>query len=176
MISEEIKKDYLLTLIHRFVNDPYLQLIKERDKTMSVMEIYGVNRRENNHSDFLAWLFDSSANHKLGAVPADKFMKMLAVKCADGLLNVTAENGTEGDEGQNLSSDELLAFLTNSNEVLESKTHREVSGEKGRTDIIFELTTRTEPNKIRVVFENKIAAEETGGDQTERYYKEFSKR
>lgn len=176
MISEEIKKDYLLTLIHRFVNDPYLQLIKERDKTMSVMEIYGVNRKENNHSDFLAWLFDSSADHKLSAMPANKFMRMLAVKSADSLLNLDAKSGTEDDEEQNLSSDELFAFLTGSNEVLDSRTYREVCGEKGRTDIIFELTTRTEPHKIRVVFENKITAPETGGDQTVRYYGEYSKK
>lgn len=176
MISEGIKKDYLLTLIHRFVNDPYLQLIKERDKTMSVMEIYGVNRKENNHSDFLAWLFDSSADHKLSAMPANKFMRMLAVKSADSLLNLDAKSGTEDDEEQNLSSDELFAFLTGSNEVLDSRTYREVSGEKGRTDIIFELTTRTEPHKIRVVFENKITAPETGGDQTVRYYGEYSKK
>ena len=173
---DEFSKEELVKLIHKFANDPYLQLIKERDKTMSVMEIYGVNRKENNHSDFLDWLFDSSADHKLSAMPANKFMRMLAVKSADSLLNLDAKSATKDDEEQNLSSDELLAFLTGSNEVLDSRTYREVSGEKGRTDIIFELTTRTEPHKIRVVFENKITAPETGGDQTVRYYGEYSKK
>ena len=46
-------------LIHQFTNDPYVQRIKERYPTKSMMEILGVHRDENKHSDFLAWLFDS---------------------------------------------------------------------------------------------------------------------
>jgi hypothetical protein len=46
-------------LIHQFTNDPYVQRIKERDKTTSMMEIVGVHRKEDRHSDFFKWLFDS---------------------------------------------------------------------------------------------------------------------
>ena len=31
-----------VALIHQFTNDPYVQRIKERDKTTSMMEIVGV--------------------------------------------------------------------------------------------------------------------------------------
>ena len=48
-----------VALIHQFTNDPYVQRIKERYPTKSMMEILGVHRDENKHSDFLAWLFDS---------------------------------------------------------------------------------------------------------------------
>ena len=45
-------------LIHQFTNDPYVQRIKERDKTTSMMEIVGVHRKEDRHSDFLKWRQD----------------------------------------------------------------------------------------------------------------------
>ncbi len=32
----------VVALIHQFTNDPYVQRIKERDKTTSMMEIVGV--------------------------------------------------------------------------------------------------------------------------------------
>ena len=42
----------VVELIHQFTNDPYVQRIKERDKTTSMMEIVGVHRKEDRHSDF----------------------------------------------------------------------------------------------------------------------------
>ena len=163
----EFTTEDFVGFIHKFSNDYCVQYIKERDKTKSMMEVCGVLRKENNHSDFLAWLFDSSSDHKLGALPADKLIKLLAnIRC---VLNSLADA-----VGNELSNDELLSFLTNSNEIIESKTYREVCGAKGRVDIVLDLTAKVEPTKIRVVFENKITATETNGDQTCRYYKEFS--
>ena len=68
----------VVELIHQFTNDPYVQRIKERDKTTSMMEIVGVHRKEDRHSDFFKWLFDSSSDHQLGTLPADKLIKLIA--------------------------------------------------------------------------------------------------
>lgn len=165
----EITQEELLRQIHKFANDPYIHYIKERDRMMSMMEVYGVNRKENNHSDFLAWLFNSTSDHKLGSLPADKLMKLLAnIKCTSSSIDiVSAEN--------DLSENDLLSFLTNSNEVIDAKASREVNVDGGRVDIVLELTARVAPNKIRVVFENKIMSSETNGDQTSRYYKHYLK-
>ena len=167
--DSEITKEKLVKLIHNFSNDPYIQFIKERDKTKSMMEIVGVNRKENNHSDFLAWLFDSSSDHQLGAKPADKLIKLLANKRC-------VSEGSKKSSKNDISDDELLAFLIGSNEIIESKSSREVSLDNGRVDIIIELKAKDIPNNIRVVYENKVAAVETNGDQTKRYYEYYSEK
>ncbi len=151
----------LAKLFRKFANDPYIRLIKDRERTQSIMEILGVNREENKHSDFLAWLFDSSKDHQLGALPADKLIKLLA--------SITPDR------------DYLLPFLINANEIIASKTKREVSlehnGIRGRLDILIEMETKemvsNDKKNIRVVFENKVAASETeneGNGQTLLYH------
>lgn len=148
----------LAKLFRKFANDPYIRLIKDRDRTQSIMEILGVNREENRHSNFLAWLFDSSKDHQLGALPADKLIKLLA--------SITPDEG------------DLLPFLINANEIIASKTKREVTLERnGRLDILIEMETKemmsNDKKNIRVVFENKVAASETekeGNGQTLLYH------
>lgn len=163
----DISKEELVGMIHKFMNDPCVQFIKERNNTMSLMEIYGVNRIENNHSEFLAWLFDSSSDHKLGVQPVDKLIKLLVNKKTDSNTSIEVLKN-------DISNDELLAFLVGSNEIIKSESKREECVEGGRVDIILELDVKNIPCKIRVVFENKIVAPETNGNQTEQYYKHYS--
>ena len=171
----------VVELIHQFTNDPYVQRIKERDKTTSMMEIVGVHRKEDRHSDFFKWLFDSSADHQLGTLPADKLIKLIANLGYQQKKQNAYNNCTLCYPHNNpLSLDELLHFLTASNTIVSSKAEREVSNVNGRPDIVLELEANNEPKRIRVVFENKVNAPETidkdGIGQTKRYYQEYSQK
>ena len=168
-------------LIHQFTNDPYVQRIKERDKTTSMMEIVGVHRKEDRHSDFFKWLFDSSSDHQLGTLPADKLIKLIAnLGYQQKKQNACNHCTLCYPHNNTLSLDELLHFLTASNTIVLSKAEREVSNVNGRPDIVLELEANNEPKRIRVVFENKVNAPETidkdGIGQTKRYYQEYSQK
>ena len=54
-----------------------VKFLKNRYQTKSMMEILGVHRDENKHSDFLAWLFDSSSDHQLGVLPAKNLIELI---------------------------------------------------------------------------------------------------
>lgn len=168
-------------LMHQFTNDPYVQRIKERDKTTSMMEIVGVHRKEDRHSDFFKWLFDSSSDHQLGTLPADKLIKLIAnLGYQQKKQNACNHCTLCCPHNNTLSLDELLHFLTASNTIVSSKAEREVINVNGRPDIVLELEANNEPKRIRVVFENKVNAPETidkdGIGQTKRYYQEYSQK
>lgn len=130
-----------------------VKFLKNRYQTKSMMEIVGVHRDENKHSDFLAWLFDSSSDHQLGVLPAKK------------LIELIKKNG------------QLLPIIAD--KITKCTAKREVAGKDGdRVDIILEIEVGND--KIRVVFENKVNAPETidkdGIGQTKRYYQEYSQK
>ena len=171
----------VVELIHQFTNDPYVQRIKERDKTTSMMEIVGVHRKEDRHSDFFKWLFDSSSDHQLGTLPADKLIQLIAnLGYQQKKQNACNHCTLCYPHNNTLSLDELLHFLTASNTIVSSKAEREVSNVNGRPDIVLELEANNEPKRIRVVFENKVNAPETIDKndigQTKRYYQEYSQK
>lgn len=130
-----------------------VNFLKNRYQTKSMMEIVGVHRDENKHSDFLAWLFDSSSDHQLGVLPAKK------------LIELIKKNG------------QLLPIIAD--KITKCTAKREVAGkDRDRVDIILEI--EAEPENIRVVFENKVNAPETidkdGTRQTQRYYDEYKQK
>ncbi len=130
-----------------------VNFLKNRYQTKSMMEILGVHRDENKHSDFLAWLFDSSSDHQLGAEPAKN------------LIELIKKNG------------QLLPIITD--KITKCTAKREVAGkDRDRVDIILEI--EAEPKNIRVIFENKVNAPETIGEkgigQTQRYHDEYEQK
>lgn len=66
--------------LDKFDKQPCVNFLKNRYQTKSMMEIVGVHRDENKHSDFLAWLFDSSSDHQLGVSPAEKLIELINKK------------------------------------------------------------------------------------------------
>ena len=130
-----------------------VNVLKNRYQTKSMMEIVGVHRDENKHSDFLAWLFDSSSDHQLGAEPAKN------------LIELIKKNG------------QLLPIITD--KITKCTAKREVAGkDRDRVDIILEI--EAEPKNIRVIFENKVNAPETIDKkdigQTQRYHDEYEQK
>lgn len=138
-------------MLKNFHNDPNVQKLLARYRRKSISEIYGVARRELSHSSFLAWLFDSQADHGLGALACNKLMIMLASR----------ENGNYPILNQFLVGQQMLR-----NEV----TKEIVIDEKNRLDIVI---TNKEHN-IRLIIECKVVAKETN-DQTARYYEDYGK-
>ena len=138
-------------MLKNFHNDPNVQKLLARYRRKSISEIYGVARRELSHSSFLAWLFDSQADHGLGALACNKLMIMLASR----------ENGNYPILNQFLVGQQMLR-----NEV----TKEIVIDEKNRLDIVI---TNKEHN-IRLIIECKVGAKETK-KQTVRYYEAYGK-
>lgn len=138
-------------MLKNFHNDPNVQKLLARYRRKSISEIYGVARLELSHSSFLAWLFDSQADHGLGALACNKLMIMLASR----------ENGNYPILNQFLVGQQMLR-----NEV----TKEIVIDEKNRLDIVI---TNKEHN-IRLIIECKVGAKETK-KQTVRYYKAYGK-
>lgn len=143
-------------LLKDFNNDQNVQKLLARYRRKSVSEIYGVARRELSHSSFLAWLFDSQADHGLGALACNKLMIMLA----------SSENGNYPILNQFLVGQQMLR-----NEVI-----TECTIDNGRTDIII----IDKDNNIRLIIECKVGAKETKKQtepyyQTERYYEVYEK-
>lgn len=130
-----------------------VKFLKNRYQTKSMMEIVGVHRDENKHSDFLAWLFDSSSDHQLGLSPAENLIEL--IKNNDQHLPIIADK------------------------ITKCTAKREVAGkDRDRVDIILEI--EAEQKKIRVVFENKVNAPETIDKkdigQTQRYHDEYEQK
>ena len=139
--------------LENFNQQRCVKFLKNRNQTKSMMEILGVHRDENKHSDFLAWLFDSSSNHQLGVLPAKN------------LIELIKKNG------------QLLPIITD--KITKCTAKREVAGkDRDRVDIILEI--EAEPKNIRVIFENKVNAPETidnkGIGQTQRYHDEYEQK
>lgn len=137
-------------MLKNFHNDPNVQKLLARYRRKSVSEIYGVARRELSHSSFLAWLFDSQADHGLGALACNKLMIMLA-------------------SHENRNYPILNPFLVGQ-QMLRNEVTTEYAIDNGRLDIII----IDKDNKLRLIIECKVGAKETNG-QTERYYKDYGK-
>ena len=133
-------------MLKNFHNDPNVQKLLARYRRKSVSEIYGVARRELSHSSFLAWLFDSQADHGLGALACNKLMIMLA-------------------SHENRNYPILNPFLVGQ-QMLRNEVTTECAIDNGRPDIII----IDKDNNIRLIIECKVVAKETN-DQTARYYK-----
>lgn len=135
--------DPIETLRQKIDKHAFKKHLDAIQKTPTMMDILGVARDENSHSDFLAWLFDSNNDHGLGTKVVENLLSILDLNLNDNL------------------------------KVSESKSSRECCIDNGRVDIIVELETNDQ-GKYRIVFENKIHAKETKGDQTQRYYDHYN--
>lgn len=144
-----------------------VNFLKNRYQTKSMMEIVGVHRDENKHSDFLAWLFDSSSDHQLVS-PAENLIELINKKVTENINNIYND---EKKLGKHLP---IIA-----DKITKCTAKREVAGkDRDRVDIILEI--EAEPKNIRVIFENKVNAPETiykkGIGQTQRYHDEYEQK
>ena len=145
-----------------------VNFLKNRYQTKSMMEILGVHRDENKHSDFLAWLFDSLSDHQLTLSPAKKLIELINKKVTENINNIYNDEKKLGKH---------LPIIADN--ITKCTAKREVAGkDRDRVDIILEI--EAEPKNIRVIFENKVNAPETIDEkrigQTQRYHDEYEQK
>ena len=159
-----IDMDTIIQQMRHFHQSPTTAALRERISRKSLLDIWGVGRRENGHSNFLAWLLSPEESHDLGHFALQKLLLLLAT------CRLTPE--------QQLPGTLQHAILSGKRIIRTAATvEREVSiPPNGRVDIVATIELNQELAGIRrlqIVLENKIDAAETDS-QTIRYYQHFS--
>lgn len=155
--------DTIIQQMRQFHQSPTTAALRERISRKTLLDIWGVGRRENGHSNFLAWLLSPGESHDLGHFALQKLLLLLAA------CRLTPE--------QQLPEALQHAILAGKNIIRTAKVEREVSiPPHGRVDIVASIELAQELagiQRLQIVLENKIDASETDS-QTIRYYQHFS--
>ena len=155
--------DTIIQQISLFHQSPTTVKLRELLRQKSILDIWGVGRRENGHSNFLAWLLDPGESHDLGNFALQKLLLLLA------FCRLPPE--------QKLPQALRHAILIGKSVIQSAKVDREVSiPPGGRVDIIATVELNQELpglQRLKIIIENKIDADETD-NQTVRYYQYFS--
>lgn len=148
-----------------FNNSPLTQELKQQYYSKSLAEIYGVNRKEDVHSNFLAWMFNPTESHGL----EDFNIKRLI----DILLQVG------GDKFKTTIGDVYNSIVVGNYQIDNVSVFREKYTKTGRPDIEINFTLKAnEEKEVTIVLENKVGSLETMKDkvgQTTRYYDTYKK-
>lgn len=158
--------DSIIQQIRHFHQSPTTAKLRDQLRQKTILDIWGVGRRENGHSNFLAWILTPSESHDMGFFAIQKLLQLLTT------LRLTPE--------QQLPDSLQYAILSGKSIIRTAKVKREVSipSSKERVDIVIDIELTQELKEIQrlqIVLENKIDAAETN-NQTVRYYQHFSKR
>ncbi len=156
--------DTVIQQIRQFHQSPTTEKLRERLKQRPLLDIWGVGKLENGHSNFLSWLLAPEESHELGNFVLQQLLLLIA--------------STRLKQEQQLPEALQYAILSGKNIINSAKIKREVSipTTKERVDIVIdiELTEELEGiQRLKIVLENKINATETN-NQTIRYYQHFS--
>ena len=158
----EIRDDIL-----NFRNDIDTLKLEHYYKAPSYAEILGVSRKENCHSNFLAWLLDDAESHSLSYFPIKKFLEILA----------NPKNEKFFDNHKELYD----AIITDDISISELKIEREKTVSSGNLDLYLAMTihyqnSATDSNietDLNIILENKVTSKEHK-EQTQRYYDYFN--
>jgi hypothetical protein len=175
MAKKRIAEDILEDLneiegeIEKFNRDPSVTELTNLYYEKSLPEILGVNRDENSHSNFLAWILNPAESHKLRDFALKKFMENMA----DSKLLKTGALPPEIRE----------MLRSGAYSLTDTTIAREKHlGSSGRADLLIETDIKPDNSKsektghkLRIVIENKVGAPE-GQNQTQRYYNHYHKR
>lgn len=149
--------------IINFRNDPNVQNLQSLYFSKSFSEILTVNRRENSHSSFIAWLLNEKESHLLSFFTIEKLLEIILFKCPSNI--------------ENKYPDFFNSFLIGDYSIASIEVEKEKDlSEFGRLDIFVEIQfvmNKTEIT-VRLIIENKVECKENG-DQTARYFKHFEK-
>jgi len=135
-----------------FYNDSLFQELKAYYGKTTLFNILKIERNENRHSAFLAWLLDENGSHGLGEEPLKRFMRLLA----------------KMDDKYN------EPFLVGNYQVENAKIDTEhpvsIGSKKGRIDVFIEFDYKGEngTNHVHVIIENKVYTNEHD-EQTKLY-------
>ena len=82
-LKKEMEQKTIQNSILDFYRKPEFQKLSAYYMQSTVFNILGVQRSENRHSAFLAWLLNPSASHSLKEMPLRKFLALTAAKADD---------------------------------------------------------------------------------------------
>ncbi len=159
----------LIDEIIKFNNDANVQRLQNLYNNPTFLDILAIGRREPSHSAFLAWLFDTAANHGLGATPILQLLELI-VRCSH-------EQHKEKEMVGVLRNAILSRSIAIYNTVVSTEYNVKTQTAKGRADIVIDVRVGIpDPNisKLRVVIENKIYSKEHSC-QTNTYFEYFDK-
>lgn len=144
-----------------FYNDTLFQELKDYYGKTTLFNILKIERNENRHSAFLAWLLDENGSHGLGEEPLKRFMRLLA-KMDDNYIEPFLVGNYQVEDME---------------VVTEKQAKVEGQIKTGRVDIFVSFDYRLLPIKaedknilhhVRVIVENKVYTNEHD-DQTKLY-------
>ena len=167
-------------IIKMYNSEEYLELRKYYAGE-SFFKTIGVSRREEVHSNFIAWLLRPTSSHELNYYPLQKFLQMLSRVYKN-------ENNAKAQFNDEYAVDFLLGDyeLTDSCKVVTEAPTGTIAGfdNRGRIDILIELTFKGSNRILPIIIENKVLSTENDENtksnpdaknkQTEKYF-EWSK-
>lgn len=152
-------KDWIIS----FYNNQTYQELKAYYGKTTLFNILKIERNENRHSAFLAWLLDENGSHGLGEEPLKRFMRLLS------------------KEDSNYNEPFLVGNYKIENMAVLTEKPVKVNGQKktGRIDIFVDFDYKSlerkeekeetsKLNHVHVIVENKVYTDEHD-DQTKLY-------
>ena len=158
-VTESSMEDIQKMLIN-YQTDPNIRKLYRLFKKKSITDIYGIARKEMQHSKFIAWLLNPNESHSIDSFA---LRQLLFVIVRRGIQ----QNNTDS-AFTNIKNDLLLPQLDTGN--LSIVTEYSVKG--GRIDI-FVQNLNIGDKSVNIIIENKVESNEHDG-QTQTYYKEVS--
>ena len=164
MENKKNELDRIKNTIIDFYNDPLYQELNAYYSKKTIFNILKIERNENRHSAFLAWLLDVNGSHGLGEEPLKRFMRLLA----------------KMDESDRYNEPFLVCNYQIENVKVVTEQFAKVAGQKktGRVDVFVKFDYMMKPVKVdgnnkqyhvRIIIENKIYTNEHD-DQTKLYF------
>lgn len=151
-------------------NSPEYNEIYQYYNTPGLFNYIGMTRKEEIHSNFLAWLLDAKKEHNLQDYTIRKFLELLIIVLGECRY-------VDNDKNlNNLFPEDVRNYIIIGDyKVIDSKVLREELAEGDKIDIFVELLIEVETNdehkkiKINIIIENKVKSKEND-NQTEKYY------
>lgn len=160
-VTESSMEDIQKMLIN-YQTDPNVRKLYRLFKKKSITDIYGIARKERQHSKFIAWLLNPNESH---GIDSFALKQLLFVIVRRGIQ----QNNTDS-AFTNIKNDLLVPQLDTGN--LSIVTEYSVKG--GYIDI-FVQNLNIGDKSVNIIIENKVESNEHDG-QTQTYYKEVSER
>lgn len=146
-------------LLIKYRLSPSVRQLSQSFKKKSITDIYGIARKEMQHSKFIAWLLDPKESHNLGSFALERLLPLI-------IRRGIQQHNT--DKGFYTIKNDLLVTPLNTSKVSVS-TEEKVNN--GRIDI-FVKHLQIGAKNVNIVIENKVESKEHNC-QTETYYQEL---
>jgi len=132
--------------IDQFKQSTTVKALDKYFQEKSMMEICGVDRDENTHSNFLAWLFQNEITGKAGC---------------GLLLDLLGQQRPNIKNVRVTREDFVIDYYKKDNGTIVHTNKCDSNGQEitGRADIVIDITTE-ENNPLKIIIENKIDSEE----------------